>query len=71
MSENKNTRIAIDDDILDQVAGGNDDVKGKGTTEYYTCKYCGQTFPIKQEQDKAKHMTQDCPVIKALRDQQK
>lgn len=49
----------ISDDDLDAVAGGNDDIKGKGTIEW-TCGYCGTLVIAKQLQDCAKHMTK-CP----------
>ena len=49
----------ISDDDLDTVAGGNDDLKGKGTFEW-TCGGCGAVIICKQMQDAAKHMTK-CP----------
>ena len=50
----------ISDDDLDNVAGGNDDEKGKGTTFQWTCFFCGQTMTCKSDQDTCKHMTK-CP----------
>ncbi len=49
----------IDDDDLDAVAGGNDDLKGK-TAMVWTCPQCGTVVKCKQMQDAAKHMTK-CP----------
>lgn len=49
----------MSDDDLDQVAGGNDDLKGK-TTINWTCGNCGATIKCKSMQDAAKHMTK-CP----------
>ena len=54
-------RSAINDDDLDAVVGGNDDVKGKGKPTPWTCPGCGATIKVKQFQDKAKHMTK-CPA---------
>ena len=49
----------MDDDDLDAVAGGNDDLKGKANIPF-TCPGCGQTIYIKMVQDAAKHIVK-CP----------
>ena len=51
----------ISDDDLDAVAGGNDDIKGKGDGLIWICPQCGASVKCKQMQDAAKHMVQDCP----------
>lgn len=50
----------ISDDDLDTIAGGNDDLKGKGTA-VWDCPYCGAAVTLKSTKDAAKHMTQVCP----------
>ena len=55
----KSLRQEISDDDLDQIVGGNDDLKGK-TTIPWTCHFCGATIMCKALQDAAKHMTK-CP----------
>ena len=52
--------VEIDDDDLDAVAGGNDDLKAKGTKNW-TCPYCGTIVACKSSKDAAKHMTTACP----------
>jgi len=52
-------RSQISDDQLDDVVGGNDDLKGK-TKIPWTCHFCGATIMCKAIQDAAKHMTK-CP----------
>lgn len=49
----------LSDADLDNVSGGNDDVKGQSDEEWI-CPYCGATVICKQSQDKAKHMVQEC-----------
>ena len=49
----------MSDDELDMVAGGNDDLKGKGTFTW-KCSFCGTVVTCSQMQDAAKHMTK-CP----------
>lgn len=55
----KTLRSEISDDQLDNVVGGNDDLKGKATFDW-TCGGCGATIKCKSVQDAAKHMTK-CP----------
>ena len=50
----------VSDDELDDVAGGNDDVKGKNKGTPWVCPGCGKTIMIVQFQDGPKHMTK-CP----------
>lgn len=52
-------RSQISDDQLDDVVGGNDDLKGKAKIPW-TCHFCGATIMCKAVQDAAKHMTK-CP----------
>ncbi len=52
-------RSQISDDQLDDVVGGNDDLKGK-TKIPWTRPFCGATIMCKAIQDAAKHMTK-CP----------
>lgn len=52
-------RSEISDDDLENVVGGNDDLKGKGTFTW-TCGGCGATIVCKSTKDAAKHMTK-CP----------
>ena len=56
----KSLRQAIPDDELDKVAGGNDDIKGKGVPTPWICPACGATVMVRQYQDCAKHMVK-CP----------
>ena len=58
----KTLRQEIDEDALDAVVGGNDDVKGKGNKEGtpWECPFCGKIVMIYQFQDGPKHMTK-CP----------
>ncbi len=57
----KSLRQKLDDADLENVVGGNDDVKGKGNPTPWTCLWCGQTFMLKKLQDAAKHCAHDCP----------
>lgn len=50
----------ISDDDLENVAGGNDDLKDK-INMVWTCPFCGASVKCKMVQDAAKHMTQACP----------
>ena len=52
-------RQSISEDDLDNVTGGNDDLKGKAKIPW-TCHFCGATIMCKAVQDAAKHMTK-CP----------
>ena len=52
-------RQEISDAELDNVVGGNDDLKGKGKVPW-DCPFCGAHLVIKAAQDAAKHMTK-CP----------
>ena len=52
--------MEIDDDELDAVAGGNDDLKGKESGTWL-CPFCGKTIKVKSAQDGAKHVAKDCP----------
>ena len=54
-------REQIDEDDLDNVVGGNDDIKGKGKGTVWTCPFCGAKVVCKQMMDAAKHMTKACP----------
>lgn len=56
----KALRSEISDDDLDNVVGGNDDVKGKNQGTPWVCPGCGATIIIRQFQDGPKHMTK-CP----------
>ena len=56
----KSLRQEISEDNLDAIAGGNDDIKGKGDPTPWTCAFCGATVMCYQMQDAAKHMTK-CP----------
>lgn len=51
----------ISDADLDAVAGGNDDIKGKGGSLSWKCPQCDAIVKCKQMQDAAKHMTK-CPA---------
>ena len=51
----------IDDDALDNVAGGNDDLKAKLGKATWACPLCGTLVECKSSQDPAKHMTK-CPA---------
>ena len=53
-------RMKLDEDDLDSVVGGNDDLKGKDKIEW-TCFWCGKTIKLKSEKDAAKHMAKNCP----------
>ena len=53
-------RSEISDDQLDDIVGGNDDVKGKQPPTPWICPFCGATVMIRQFQDGPKHMTK-CP----------
>lgn len=55
----KTLREEISDEALDNIVGGNDDLKGKSTI-IWTCPFCGAAVKCKQMQDAAKHMTK-CP----------
>jgi len=55
----KSLKQEISDDELENVVGGNDDLKGKGTVPW-DCPFCGAHLEIKKAQDAAKHMTK-CP----------
>ena len=57
----KSLREEISDETLDDVVGGNDDLKGKSKKSIpWTCHFCGATIMCKAIQDAAKHMTK-CP----------
>lgn len=56
----KSLKSEIGDDDLDNVVGGNDDVKGKNEGTPWVCPFCGATVIIRQFQDGPKHMTK-CP----------
>lgn len=56
----KLTRQELPEDMLDDITGGNDDLKGKRSSVPWTCPGCGATVMIRQVQDAAKHMTK-CP----------
>lgn len=56
----KSLRQEISEDALDNITGGNDDVKGKNAGTPWTCPGCGATIMIRQFQDGPKHMTK-CP----------
>lgn len=59
----KTLRQEIDEDMLDAVVGGNDDVKGKNKDKEGTpweCPFCGKVVMIYQFHDGPKHMTK-CP----------
>lgn len=53
-------RQEVSDDALDNVVGGNDDIKGKNKGTPWVCPGCGATIMIRQFQDGPKHMTK-CP----------
>ncbi len=55
----KMIRAEISDDELDNVIGGNDDLKDK-IDMVWTCPFCGAVVKCKFVQDAAKHMTK-CP----------
>lgn len=60
MEEMRKSLVAeISDDELEAVAGGNDDIKGKGAIPW-TCPGCGQLIMLKQYQDGPKHIVK-CP----------
>lgn len=53
----------ISDDDLDNVAGGNDDPKGKVKNGVaWTCPFCKMKKILYSANDGPKHMTQDCPA---------
>ena len=57
----KMLRSEINDDELDEVVGGNDDMKKKKKQGVpYTCPFCGAQMVIYAAQDACKHMTK-CP----------
>ena len=55
----KSLRMAISLDDLDNVTGGNDDLKGKVSVPW-DCPFCGAHLILTCAQDAAKHMTK-CP----------
>lgn len=55
----KSLRQEISDDDLEEVVGGNDDLKGKISVPW-DCPFCGAHLVIRQAQDATKHMTK-CP----------
>ena len=55
----KMLREEIDENELDSVTGGNDNLKGKAQIPW-TCHFCGATIMCRAIQDAAKHMTK-CP----------
>lgn len=53
-------RQPLSEDELEEVVGGNDDLKGKSKGVPWDCPFCGAHIVIKKAQDAAKHMTK-CP----------
>ncbi len=53
-------RQELSDADLDDVSGGNDDLKGKGTVVNWICPFCGAHILLRQAQDGPKHVTK-CP----------
>ena len=53
----------ITGEALAAIVGGNDIIHGKPEEgeDTWICPFCGAVVPLKQMQDAAKHMTQDCP----------
>ena len=56
----KSLRQAVSDEEIENVVGGNDDIKGKGKPTPWICPACGATVMARQYQDCAKHMVK-CP----------